>query len=618
MAASFLKTAIMRKRIILTTTIAFLFFTVKATDDKNEIQANLRSVTVYRSGAEMIHNASATIKQGNSELVIDNLSNNIDINSVQIKVPSTVTILGIEFSNNYIVNAEKTPHMQLLEDSLQHIQESIGKLNLSVSNTTELLEVLKANRDIKGEQSGLSVAELMKLMDYYQTKSLELQGNVALMLEKKKKAAEQADKIQKQIDEEQKKNVSTAGRLTLQVSAATATKAEFTISYIARNAYWTPFYDVRVENIKNPVKLFYKAKIVQTTGIDWKQVRLSLSTSMPAQKGDAPLLQSWFLGYIDPYAVYDKNKTMNTLQGLVPGVQIRGASSLNEVVVVGYGSSGNGDVSKDYIAPKPVYVLNGNIISDDEFAQINPNAIKKIEVLKSKAAAAIYGSRAEGGATVVELKDGLEDYVSVASNTLNVNFDIDMPYDVPTNGKEQTATLQTVDVNTMYQHYAVPKLDADAYLLAQLPEWEKLNLLPGEANIILEGTYVGKTFIDPNAVTDTLNLTLGHDKRVVIKREKLTDFSSVKFLGSNKLQKFTYEITVKNNKSEPVNMLLKDQYPLTTNKDIEVELTDAANAEINKDLGVLNWKFSLAPNETKKIRFSYSIKYPKDKTININ
>lgn len=618
MAASFLKTAIMRKRIILTTTIAFLFFTVKAADDKNEIQANLRSVTVYRSGAEMIHNASATIKQGNSELVIDNLSNNIDINSVQIKVPSAVTILSIEFSNNYIVNADKTPHMQLLEDSLQHIQESISKLNLSVSNTTEMLEVLKANRDIKGEQSGLSVAELMKLMDYYQTKSLELQGNVALMLEKKKKAAEQADKIQKQIDEEQKKNVSTAGRLTLQVSAAMATKAEFTISYIARNAYWTPFYDVRVENIKNPVKLFYKAKIIQTTGIDWKQVKLSLSTSVPAQKGDAPLLQSWFLGYIDPYAVYDKNKTMNTLQGLVPGVQIRGASSLNEVVVVGYGSSGNGDVSKDYVAPKPVYVLNGNIISDEAFAQINPNAIKKMEVLKSKAAAAIYGSRAEGGATVVELKDGLEDYVSVASNTLNVNFDIDMPYDVPTNGKEQTATLQTVDVNTLYQHYAVPKLDADAYLLAQLPDWEKLNLLPGEANIILEGTYIGKTFIDPNAVTDTLNLTLGHDKRVVIKREKLTDFSSVKFLGSNKLQKFTYEITVKNNKSEPVNMLLKDQYPLTTNKDIEVELTDAANAEINKDLGVLNWKFSLAPNETKKIRFSYSIKYPKDKTININ
>jgi len=201
---------------------------------------------------------------------------------------------------------------------------------------------------------------------------------------------------------------------------------------------------------------------------------------------------------------------------------------------------------------------------------------------------------------------------------LNSKCELDSPYGVPIKGKEQTANFQVADMNTLYQHYAVPKLDADAYLLAQIPDWEKLNLLPGEANIILEGTYVGKTFIDPNATADTLNLTLGHDKRVVIKRDRLNDFSSVKFLGSNKLQQFTYEITIKNNKNETVDVLLKDQYPLTTNKEIEVELTDAANAEVNKDLGVLNWKLSLAPNETKKIRFSYSIKYPKDKTINLN
>ena len=99
----------------------------------------------------------------------------------------------------------------------------------------------------------------------------------------------------------------------------------------------------------------------------------------------------------------------------------------------------------------------------------------------------------------------------------------------------------------------------DHHQLAQVPEWEKLNLLPGEANIIFEGTYVGKSFIDPKATADTLNITVGHDKRVIVKREKLVDFSSVKFLGNNKLQKFTYEITVKNNKNETVNLLLKDQ-----------------------------------------------------------
>jgi hypothetical protein len=104
---------------------------------------------------------------------------------------------------------------------------------------------------------------------------------------------------------------------------------------------------------------------------------------------------------------------------------------------------------------------------------------------------------------------------------------------------------------------------------------------------------------------------------VVVKREKMTDFSSVKFLGSNKLQKVTYELTVKNNKKDAVNLLLKDQFPLSTNKDIEVELIDDGGASVNKDLGVLTWKLSLAPGESKKIRFTYSTKYPKEKTINL-
>lgn len=595
------------------TLCCFLFAEIIfANDDRNEVQANLKSVTVYFSGAEMIHYASANLKSGNNEVIIDNISNNIDSNSIQIKAPSSVTILGFEFSSNYIINTNKSAYMLLLQDSLQHVKDYIDKLDLSINNTKELLDVLKLNRDIKGEQNGLSVTELTKLMDYYASKSTELENTIALQTEKKNKAAELINKIQEQVKEEEKKNTSTAGRLTLQLNAAIPVKADFTISYIAHNAYWAPFYDLRADNIQLPLKIFYKAKIVQTTGIDWKQVKLSLSTATPEQKGNAPELQSWFLGYINPY-----NKFNNAIMGKAAGIQIRGTTSLDEVVVTGYGTQSSSDNDKPYVAPKPVYVVNGNIIDDETFQQINPNSIKSIKVLKSGEAKSLYGDAAAGGATVVELKDGLPDYIAVANKTLNINFDIDIPYDVPTNGKEQTATLQTIDANTLYQHFAIPKLDEETYLIAKIPGWEKLNLLPGEANIILEGTYVGKTFINPDNTTDTLNLTLGNDKRVVVKRQKMQDFSSVKFLGNNKLQKFTYQITLKNNKSETVNLVLKDQYPLSTNKDIEVELTDASNALVDKDTGTLKWQLSLAPNETKTLSFSYNVKYPKDRTINI-
>lgn len=593
---------------------AFAF--IAKAEDKVTVPATLKAVTIYRSGAEMNHVASATLKQGNNELIIENISNKVDINSIQVKAPNAVTIMGVEFSNNYLVSTEKTPRIKMLEDSLETVKNKIARIDLAISNTTKLIDVLNANRDIKGTQTGLSVAELMKLMDYYKAKLNELQDDLLQQNARKEKEQELIAKLQLQLKEEQSKNIATSGRLILQLSVATAGKFDFNISYIAQNAFWTPYYDIRVESTDKPLKVVQKAKINQSTGIDWKQVKLSLSTSVPSQWGDAPILSQWFLGYIDPVNVMNQQLMANTISGRVRGLAVD--KKLEEVVVVGYGTEriDDSDKKEDRIT-KPFYVVNGVVMDESEFQKINPSSIKSMEKLKSSAATALYGSRAAAGAVVVTLKAGLEDYVSVADNTMDVTFDISIPFDVPTNGKEQTATIQSLEIPANYKHYSVPKLDKDAYLLAQVKGWEKLNLLPGNANIIFEGTYVGKSFIDPNSVQDTLNLTLGRDKRVAIKRDKLIDYSSVKFLGSNKLQKFTYEITVKNNKNEATNVLLKDQFPTSTNKEIEVELLDAGGADINKDLGVLNWQLQLAANETKKVRFTYSVKYPKDRTVNL-
>ena len=393
----------------------------------------------------------------------------------------------------------------------------------------------------------------------------------------------------------------------MQLSVALAGKNDFTISYITPNAHWTPYYDIRVDDIKSPLKVIYKAKLVQTTGIDWKQVKLSLSTSVPNQWGNAPVLRSWFLSYINPVVAMERGLATNKIQSFDD-------AQLKEVVVSGYGTQAPAAVS----SRKPLIVVNGAIMSDEEFAKIRSSAIAKTEMLNDASATAIYGSRGNNGVMLVTLKDGLGDYVSVTDNELNVSFDIALPYDVPTNGKEQTATLKEFETGAIFKYYSVPRLDKDAYLLAEVSDWEKLNLLPGNANIIFEGTYVGKSFIDPNSTADTLNLTLGRDKRAVVKREKLADFSSVKFLGNMKLQRMTYQLTVKNNKKDTVRMLLKDQFPLSTNKDIEVELVDAGGAEVNQELGILNWKLELKPSETRTLRFTYTVRYPKDKVLNLN
>ena len=600
-----LKNLSMKMKFLLSVTFAFIILFTKATDDKNNISALLKAVTVYKSGAEMQHQFSATLKQGNNEIWVNGISNNIDINSIQLKTPSGVTVMGIEFSNNYLIPVEKSTRIKMLEDSLQIIDKEKEKINISITNTTDLMEVLKANRDIKGTQTGLSVTELMKLMEYYKTKQLELQNDLSAFTDKKKKLDVQYNRIKNQIAEDDKKNTTTSGRLIIQFNTAIAGKYDFSFSYISPNAYWVPFYDVKMESITAPLKIIYRAKIFQTTGIDWKQIKLSLSNSVPSQWGNAPQIQSWYLGYINP--VHAMNKTLVSARAY-------SANTLSEAAIANYDIK---EKKLDASISQPIYVVNGSIMDEQEFQKISPSAIKKMEVLKGATATNIYGARATAGAIVVTLKDGLEDYVSVSDNTLNLSFDIDLPYDVPTNGKAQTATLQIIDAPALYKNYSIPKLDQDAYLLAVIPNWEKLNLLPGDANIIVEGTYVGKSFIDPNATTDSLNLTLGKDKRIIVKRDKIIDYSSVKFLGNNKVQKFTYEITVKNTKKETISLLLKDQYPLSTNKEIEVELLDANNADVDKDSGILNWQLTLAAGESKKIRFTYTVKYPKDKTLNL-
>ena len=151
----------------------------------------------------------------------------------------------------------------------------------------------------------------MKLMEYYKIKSIELQNELSALMQKNNKLSAQVSKLKDQIEEEQKKNAKTFGKIILQLNCAVDGKYDFNISYITQNVYWTPFYDLRADNIKSPLKLIYRAKIFQTTGIDWKQVKLSLSTSTPTQTGNAPIFKSWFLSYVNPVSYYNKTLAMS-------------------------------------------------------------------------------------------------------------------------------------------------------------------------------------------------------------------------------------------------------------------------------------------------------------------
>jgi hypothetical protein len=453
----------------------------------------------------------------------------------------------------------------------------------------------------------------MKLVEYYKSKRTELDNAVVLLAEKETKWRKTLDELNNKLEiNTQKEDKISEGKLILQVMNEVAGNVNLDISYITNSASWQPFYDLRAENITASIDLAYKAKVTQTTGIDWKKVKLTLSSGNPNQNNVAPLLQAWFLRYGNYKVIENRpnSNVTNTLQGQLSGVNVTAATgqpgAKSSVVIRGVGSiNGNSD---------PLYVINGFPSSAEEFRKITPTSIKDVRVIKDEEALSEFGNRGSNGVIVITTKN-MNDYTTIEEQELNVSFDIDIPYDILSNGKAHSVSLKDIKIPATYKYYAAPKAEKEAFLLAELNDYAKYNLLPGEANIVFEGMYVGKTTINPNQTQDTLNLSMGRDKKISIKRERITDKSGTKFLSSYKEQTFTYDITVRNNKKEEINMLLKDQYPLSTDKEITVELLEKDGAKENEETGVLTWEIKLKPNETKKYRISYKVKYPKDKII---
>lgn len=578
--------------------------------------AKTKAATVYFSGAEITQSTSVNLPLGTSEIVIKNVADYLNENTVQIAAPKSVTVLSVQFSDNYISEYEldeSNPAIKKVQDSVLYVQKELKKIQIDKNSHQQTIEILDKNKEIRGANSGLNVAELMKLVEYYKSKRIELENAVVLLAEKETKWRKTLDELNNKLEiNTQKEDKISEGKLILQVMNEVAGNVNLDISYITNSASWQPFYDLRAENITASINLAYKAKVAQTTGIDWKKVKLTLSSGNPNQNNVAPLLQAWFLSY-GKYKEFENRpnaNVTNTLQGQLAGVNVTAATgqpgAKSSVVIRGVGSiNANTD---------PLYVINGIPSSVEGFRKIAETSIKDVRVIKDEEALSQYGNRGSNGVIVVTTKN-MNDYTTIEEQELNVSFDIDIPYDILSNGKAHSVSLKDIKIPATYKYYAAPKAEKEAFLLAELNDYAKYNLLPGEANIVFEGMYVGKTIINPSQTQDTLNLSMGRDKKISIKRERITDKSGTKFLSSYKEQTFTYDITVRNNKKEDINMLLKDQYPLSTDKEITVELLEKDGAKENEETGVLTWEIKLKPNETKKYRISYKVKYPKEKII---
>ncbi len=217
------------------------------------------------------------------------------------------------------------------------------------------------------------------------------------------------------------------------------------------------------------------------------------------------------------------------------------------------------------------------------------------------------------GGNVLNLEENV--VYDAAVPVLSYEFKIDKKYSIPADDKPYLVDISDKELSAVYKHYAVSKLDPAVFLIAKVVGWEELNLIDGPANIFYSGSYIGKSFIYTGTVKDTLDVSLGRDSKVIVNRKKINKYSSTQFIGNKKTTTFAYQFEVKNNHQSRVELQISDQIPISQSDDIEVKLIEDSGGELNNTTGEIKWKVNLAPAETKKIEFKFSVKYPKDISV---
>lgn len=208
-----------------------------------------------------------------------------------------------------------------------------------------------------------------------------------------------------------------------------------------------------------------------------------------------------------------------------------------------------------------------------------------------------------------------EAYVQVQEGRTTREFVVNTPYNLPSGRDQRVVELEGHSLPAQYEYFVVPKINTDAFLVARVADWQDYALLPGEANLFMEGTFLGKTFIDPGMTTDTLELSLGRDRNIIVKRERIKDQSKRNFLGNRTTDTVGWEISARNNKRLPITLTIQDQVPLSTQQEVEVTVEELSGAAFDRDRGFLSWRMELRPGETQQRTLRYAVRYPKNKRI---
>ena len=614
------------KRLLFSLLLVSLAFPGFAQDLKEVTLTNqIKEVTLFLSGAQVFETATGTLPAGESVLLVKGLSPFLDEKSIQVKGQGNFTIQAVNKRLDFLQKKELDEKAEALERAIGEIEKRQSSLRNRLQVLDTKMSVLTANKSIGSSQAGTSMTALKATLDFFDaehTKIINEELQIKTQIEANK---EEIGGLRNQRFALKQSDNRSTSEIRIRIKAPTAGQSSFQLNYLVANAGWYPKYDLRVKSITEPLQLQYKAEIYQNTGGDWKNVKLRLSNANPNQSGQAPSLEQWQLNFVG--LAVPRNFNLPQLPSSISGqvldhrdAPLAGVSVLVKGSTLGTVTDQEGKYS--LVLPKNestlVFSFVGKQIEERQVSNesiLNVTLIDEGTIVMNEVADAVFYEKSLNQLPFAAENAQEELLTQLVFNPTTVEIEVAEPYSIKSNGERTLVDLKTYVIPASYRYTAIPKLEKDAFLQAEISDWSQYSLLEGESNLYFEDGFVGRSILNPNALQDTLQISMGRDRSILIQREKVDQFSKKRTIGSNITESRGYEILVKNNKSQAVTLQVKDQIPVSVNSAITVTTGELSGGVVDPVTGIVTWEITLAPGGQQKLFLRYEVKYPKSERV---
>lgn len=605
------------------------------TERSVKVESKIKSVTVFIQGAQVMREGQVLLAAGISTLEFSKLPAALKPGSIQVEGSGNFRVLSVSHAFDYLSGNAHSEEIIQLQELAENGGNKIKELQSQLAVYDEEEALLLENRKLGGKERGVEISQLKEAADFFRSRLSDIKGRKLALQQQIKLQQEEVSKVNNSLRDLKVRKKEPNSVVQVKVEALKAHKAVLNLSYLVEQAGWFPAYDLRVQEVGEPLSLSYKAQVFQQSGESWDQVSLTVSTGNPETNNNKPDLTTQWVNFPENIR-RQQGRGMLTAQPSqiigrvvsegdgepIPGVSIRVQGS-----TVGTVTNINGTYSLSI--PKGSETLSfsfiGYVTQEIPVRQgevIDVEMQEDIQALQEVVVTGYSDDRLQGRVAGVEVSRNARAKEKISKpdvarlqNQITTEFVITQPYDIPSDSKQYMVDMQQHDLEAFYQYYVAPELDKGAYLTAGLNEWQHIDILAGEASLFFEGKYVGKTLLDPQQTGDTLYVSLGKDKNVIVERNEVRDFSKKSFFGGKQKEDKVYVISLRNTKQKPVSMVLEDRVPVSRLSDITVEAGENSGAKYNSENGILRWELELQPGESIEKKFAYSLRYPAGRKI---